>query len=624
MKVSDVRKKYVDFFAAKDHAVIHSASLLPDNDPTTLFTNSGMQPLLPYFLGEAHPKGKRLVNYQKCFRAEDIEEIGDNRHTTFFEMLGNWSLGDYFKENQLRFVFTFLTKDLGIPAEKIYITVFAGDSEKNIPKDTESAEIWKKIFKEAGIEAETKDMGSMENAAQVGAGNARIFFYGSEKNWWSRAGKPEKMPSGEPGGPDSEVFYFYEATEHDPKYGQLCHPNCDCGRYVEIGNSVFMQYLKEHDGSFSELPNKNVDFGGGLERLTAAANNQPDIFLIDVFEPIIAELQKLSGKEYTNSLYTASFRIIADHMRGATLMITDGALPSNTDAGYIVRRLIRRATLHAEKLGISESWTRKIVSSFASSYELTYPEIHTKEEGIIVVIEKEIEKFKKTIRDGMKRISKLIEKNEPISGNEAFVLFTTYGFPIELTEEITKENAIEIDRKAFDTEMEKHKELSKSAAEGKFKGGLSSTGEMETKFHTATHLLHQALREILGEHVYQKGSNITPERLRFDFSHAEKLTPEEIQRVEEKVNAKINEALPVTKTEMATKDALSQGVIGLFGDKYDDTISVYRIGNPDSGYFSKEICGGPHVKNTSELGRFKIVKEEAVAQGIRRIKAILE
>tara|TARA_B100002003_G_scaffold10155_2_gene8765 strand:+ start:15108 stop:16778 length:1671 start_codon:yes stop_codon:yes gene_type:complete len=556
MTLDEVRKKYLDFFEKREHVLIESASLLPKEDSTTLFTSSGMQPLISYFLGEKHPKGVRLVDSQRCFRAEDIEEVGDNRHTTFFEMLGNFSFGDYFKEEQLPWLYEFLTDEIGLDSNKLYITVFDGDEKAGIPKDTESFDIWKKLL----------------------GGSERISYYGAKYNWWSRSGSPENMPVGEPGGPDTEVFYDF-ATMHDKSFGKECHPNCECGRFVEIGNAVFMEYIKKEDGSFAHLPAKNVDFGGGLERITAASNDDSDIFNIDVFSAGIKKIEKASSKSYDKN--KKAFRIIADHIRAGEHIIADGVTPSNTEQGYVLRRLIRRAVRYADKLGIK-------LSELASGNE---------------EINKEEEKFRRTLEKGLREFDKLIDKGN-ISGDDAFILFTTHGFPLELTLELALEKNLTVDEKGFRDKMKKHQELSRAGAEQKFKGGLADTGEQSTKYHTATHLLLQALKDVLGNSVVQKGSNITGERLRFDFSWSEKLTDEERQKVEDTVNQKIKEGLVVTSEET-------------------DGRIIYTIGNKEEKY-SVEPCGGPHVKNTSELGEFKIKKQESVSAGVRRIKAVLE
>jgi alanyl-tRNA synthetase len=548
---------------------------VPKDDPTTLFINSGMQPLLPYFLGKEHSKGKRVTNSQKCFRAEDIEEVGDNRHTTYFEMLGNWSFGDYFKQEQIPWLFEFLTKEIKLDANKLHITIFAGDEKTGIPKDTESANIWEKL------------LGSDE----------RISYYGVEKNWWSRSGTPEQMPAGEPGGPDSEVFYDF-GTEHDKSFGEECHTNCDCGRFMEIGNSVFMEYIKQEDGSFAHLPAKNVDFGGGLERLTSATNDDSDIFNIDTIASVIKKIGEISGKSYEEN--KKAFRIIADHVRAAEVLIIDGVIPSNTEQGYVLRRLLRRAI------------------RFANNLDIKLSDIADKNEEII----KEEEKFKKTLEKGLKEFEKLSGKGS-ISGENAFILFTTYGFPLELTLELALEENITVDEEEFTKKMKAHQELSRAGAEQKFKGGLADTGVQSTKYHTATHLLLRALKDVLGEGVAQKGSNITSERMRFDFSYGEKMTDEQKQEVEKIVNDKIQEGLGVTNEEVSIEEAREQGVIGEFGDKYGEIVTVYKIGNKEELY-SAELCGGPHVKNTLEIGHFKIKKEESVSAGVRRIKAILE
>jgi len=570
----------LEFFKARGHAILPSASLVPENDPTTLFTGSGMQPLIPYLLGEDHPSGKRIANSQKCFRSMDIEEVGDNRHTTYFEMLGNWSLGDYFKKEQLPWFFEFLTKEVGIPKEKLWVTCYEGNEKNNIPKDTESAEIWKSL----------------------GIPEDRIRFYGS-KNWWTRSGTPEAMPAGEPGGPDSEVFYEFVDIPHDPKFGAECHPNCDCGRFLEIGNSVFMQYIKKEDGSFGMLPKQNVDFGGGLERIAAASIDNPDVFAIDAFTPIIKKLEQLSGKKYDDD--KRSFRIVAEHVRAAGQLIADGVSPSNVERGYVVRRLIRRAVRYCDVLGLSPGSLSQVTD---------VPEIS-----------KEEERFRKTLVHGLKEFER---------GVDPFILFTTYGFPFELTKELTEEKGIKIDEAGFKQAMEKHQSLSRAGSEQKFKGGLADTSEKTTRLHTAHHLLLKALQMVLGLQVKQRGSNITQERLRIDFSHGEKMTKEQIAAVEKIVNQKIKEDLPVVRTEMALAEAEKLGAEHEFGAKYPERVSVYSVGPLDSA-FSIEFCGGPHAGSTGELAgavgpdghrrdSFKILKEEAVAQGIRRIKAVLE
>ncbi|MBU6388319.1 alanine--tRNA ligase [Patescibacteria group bacterium] len=609
MQVAEVRRRYLDFFRKRGHAIIPSAPIVPENDPTTLFTSSGMQPLVPYLLGQPHPEGVRLADSQMSFRAEDIEEVGDNRHTTFFEMLGNWSLGDYFKREQLPWFHEFLTsvdEGLGLAPEKLFVTTFSGDEESGMASDTESGEIWKSI----------------------GIPDERIFTYGAKKNWWSRAGVPSKMPAGEIGGPDSEVFYDF-GTPHDPKFGETCHPNCDCGRFVEIGNSVFMQFMKQSDGSFTELPKRNVDFGGGLERLTAATRGDADIFMIDAFDAARAVLERRSGVEYKDIASPLSdkglamsklrsFRIILDHMRAASFFIASGIRPSNTEQGYVLRRLIRRSLREADKLGIKDAVLAEVAEGFGAAYADAYPFIQSATHSIREELEKEEAQFRKTLSNGLRELEKM--------GNaiDAFMLFTTYGFPVELTEEIAKERGVPLDRDALREKMEAHQALSRAGAAQKFAGGLADHAEQTIRYHTAHHLLLKALQMVLGPDVHQRGSNITSERLRIDFSYGQKMTPEQKAEVEKIVNEKIAEGLPVIRTDMKKEEAEKLGAEHEFGATYPDTVSVYSVGPLDNA-FSIEFCGGPHVSNTSELkGTFKILKEEASAAGIRRIKAVLE
>ncbi len=623
MTTNEVRQKYLEFFAKKGHKIIPSAKLVPDNDPTTLFTGSGMQPMVPYLLGEKHPMGTRITDSQKSFRTGDIDDVGDNRHTTFFEMLGNWSLGDYFKEKQIPWMFEFLVDELNLNPNKIYVTAFIGDDKNGIPKDTEAGALWKELFQGKNIPAKEVEIGSEENGYKVGMQDGRIFYYDVKKNWWSRAGIPDNMPAGEPGGPDSEIFYDF-GTEHDIKFGENCHPNCDCGRFMEIGNNVFMEYKKNVDGTFSKLPQKNIDFGGGLERIVAATENSDDIFFIDTLQGIVKTLESLSGKLYSDKEFTSTFRVVADHIRASVFLIGDGVIPSNTEQGYFVRRLLRRAIRFWDKLGIQNEGIFALVSPLLELYKEAYPETFDKKEFIVDEIKKEEEKFRKTLLQGIKELNKYFEKGS-ISGEEAFIIFSSYGFPIEITIELAKEKNINIDLIAFNNELKKHQDLSRAGSEQKFKGGLGDTSDKSLQYHTATHLLHQALREVLGDTVGQKGSNITPERLRFDFSFSEKMTDEQKKKVEDIVNQKINDALPVQVVSLPKEEAVKTGAIHFFGEKYPDTVTVYYIGNTVDEAFSKEFCGGPHVKNTSELkGKFKIQKEEAVSAGVRRIKAVLE
>ena len=625
MTLNDVRSKYLEFFKARGHTVIPSSSLVPENDPTTLFTGSGMQPLIPYLLGKNHPAGSRLVDSQKAFRSGDIEEVGDNRHTTFFEMLGNWSLGDYFKQEQLPWFFEFLTKEIGLDPQKLYVTAFLGDPKNNVPRDTESAEIWQKLFSEKGIDNKVVEIGSEENGYQVGMQGGRIFYYDAKKNWWSRAGTPDKMPVGEPGGPDSEVFYDF-GTEHDTKFGPECHPNCDCGRFLEIGNSVFMQYIKKEDGSFALLPKQNVDFGGGLERIMMAATNSPDIILVN-HAPIVDFLEKASGKKYGgNPKETRAFRIIADHMKAAIFLITDGVKPSNTDQGYFVRRLVRRAVRYSDSLGIQSDLFATLIQPIADMYKEQYPEIADNAAETQKVIIAEEKQFRTTLARGMKELERFIGQGT-LSAQDAFQLVTTYGFPLELILEEAGEKGIkQIDTEGFKELLKQHQDLSRAGSEQKFKGGLADTSEKTTRLHTAHHLLLKALQQVLGPEVHQRGSNITQERLRIDFSWGAKMTDEQKKEVEKIVNEKIKEDIQVVRTEMPKEEAEKLGAEHEFGAKYPDRVSVYSVGPLDHA-FSIEFCGGPHVEHTGELsqsGTFKIVKEEAVSAGVRRIKAVLE
>ena len=636
MTVSEIRAQYLQFFRERGHEILPSVSLVPENDPTTLFVSSGMQPLLPYFLGTPHPMGKRVADSQKSFRAGDIEEVGDNRHTTFFEMLGNWSFGDYFKHEQLPWFFEFMTDVVKLDPSRLYVTTFIGDEKLGIPRDTESAEIWKELFSSKGIDARDVALGSEEEGSRLGMQGGRIFYYDASKNWWSRSGKPGEMPAGEPGGPDSEVFFDFdpEGKLHDKRFGEQCHPNCDCGRFMEIGNSVFMMYQKKEDGSFAELPNRNVDFGGGLERISAAANGSGDVFLIDTFQLVIRELAAGCGKNYSDPAYTASFRVVADHLRGAIFMLGDGVLPSNTDRGYILRRLIRRAVRHMDTLGVGEGTVSRVVDRVIESHSDQYPELSASHSTILSGLLGEEAKFRKTLSQGIRELEKLSAKGA-ISGNDAFVLFTTYGFPYELTEEIVRERGLPFSSEEFAEAMKKHRDLSRAGAAQKFAGGLADHSEATVRYHTTHHILLKALQMVLGKDVHQRGSNITAERLRIDFSSPGKMTPEQLAEVEKIVNEKISEALPVTRSVLPKEEAEKLGAEHEFGIKYPDMVSVYSVGpkgaTPENPSFAEaysiEFCGGPHVSNTSELGvagRFKILKEEAVAAGIRRIKAVLQ
>lgn len=656
MNAQDIRKAYLDYFAQRGHVVIPRARLVPDNDPTTLFTGSGMQPLLPYLLGEAHPKGNRLVDSQTCLRAQDIEEVGDNRHTTFFEMLGNWSLGDYFKAEQLPWFWEFLTDVVGLDPQKLYVTAFIGDDANNIPKDTESAEIWQKLFKAKGIEAKSVDIGSEADGYTKGMQDGRIFFYDASKNWWCRAGKIADMPAGEPGGPDSEVFYEFDFIQHDPKWGEHCHPNCDCGRFMEIGNSVFMEYLRTEKG-FEKLPAQNVDFGAGLERIAAARLNSPDMFKISVIWPIIEKLEAISGKRYDS--HTESMRVIADHLRAATFLAVDGVTPSNKEQGYVMRRLLRRAIRFAFDLGIEQNFLEAVVPVIADMYEADFPEVKEHREEVIAVLVKEEKVFRQTLRKGLQEFTNNVilsggwgapgsgwgkrgwseprttETPKEINGDILFKLYDTYGFPLELSVEEAFKRDIPLDenwREQFETKMAEQRARSQTAAKGVFKGGLGGHTMQHKRYHTGTHLLQSALREIFGPELRQHGSNITEERLRFDFNLDRKMTPEEIKRAEDLVNQWIAEDHPVKFTEYPTQEALDMGAIGPFGERYGDTVKVYQMG-ADNHVVSLEICGGPHVDRTGQLAtdddgkpngkHYKILREEASSAGIRRIKAAM-
>lgn len=602
-----LRNIFSEFWRDRGHHEIPPIPLVPKDDPTTLFTGSGMQQLVPYLLGEPHPLGQKLYNIQPCFRSQDIDEIGDNRHTTFFEMMGNWSLGTYFKKEQLAWLMEFLVEKLQLPVEKLSVTVFKG--EGNLPPDNESIKIWQSVFAKYNIKAHPGE---------------RIFVYGSEKNWWSRAGSPKNMPVGEPGGPDSEVFYDFgpqlKLHENSPYKDQHCHVNCDCGRYLEICNSVFMQYQKVSDGTFQDLPKKNVDFGGGLERLLMAAQNSPDVFKIDVLGPIIKEVEKISGQTYEQ--FPSQMRVVADHLKGAIFMITQGVLPSNKDRGYILRRLLRRSALKLHQLNVD---IQKI-SSFEPVVKIIiqlYENIYTKKEDIELVepiIKDELQRFGRSITKGLLEFKKITR----FTGKVAFDFYQNYGFPLELFEELLKEQGKTINREEFRQEFEHHKQLSRTASAGKFKGGLADHSVQVLKYHTATHLLHQALFDVLGQDIRQEGSNITAERLRFDFSSSRKPTAEDIAQVQQNINEKIKEKLAVSFIIIPKEEAYRIGAKSFFREKYPEKVKVYYIGgsagSPQTAY-SKEFCGGPHVKNTGEIGKIEIYKTEKIGSNLYRVYA---
>ena len=589
MKTIDLKETYLKFFESKGHKIIPSAPIIPENDPTCLFNTAGMQPLVPYLKGEPHPEGKRLTDVQKCFRTNDLDSIGDTTHHTFFEMLGNWSLGDYFKKESISWSFEFLTKELEIPVEKLAVTVFKGNNI--VPADTESAEIWESL----------------------GVNKNKIAYLGEDNNWW-----PNMELLG-PCGPDTEIFYWRSEDPVPEKFDP------EDETWVEIWNNVFMQYNHEENNTFTPLKNKNVDTGLGVERVTAILEGYTDNYKSSVWRKVIQKIEEISGLSYENEEYTRSMRIIADHIRAIVIIAGDdaGIKPSNTDQGYILRRLIRRTIRYAKKLNIdiNSDWEQQLAELIINEYSKYYGELERNKSDILETLKNEKIKFNRTLEHGLKEFEKVVKniEEDTINKDIAFRLYDTFGFPIELTEELAGELGLKVDTEGFKQKFAEHQEKSRQSSTGKFKGGLASTGEMETKYHTATHLLNVALKKVLGPHVHQKGSNITAERMRFDFSHPAKMTDEEKKQAEDLVNEYIKMAIPVEKLEMKKEDALKMGAEAMFIDKYGDIVSVYKIGD-----VSLELCGGPHVKNTSELGHFKIKKEEASSAGVRRIKAILE
>ncbi len=591
MRASEVREKYLKFFEKKGHTIIDPAPLVLENDPTTLFTSSGMQPLVPYLMGDKHPMGKRLVDSQPSIRTIDIDEVGDNRHHTFFEMLGNWSLGDYFKKDQLNWIFEFCTKELGLDKNRLWVTVFEGN--KDVPKDEESVEIWKKI----------------------GIPESRIFYYPAKKNWWSRSGTPDKMPVGEIGGPDSELFYEFTNVKHNPEFGKECHPNCDCGRFVEIGNSVFMQYKKVGEDKLEELPQKNVDFGGGFERLVATVNSEQDDYKTDLFIGIINKIERITGRKYSESKNVKPMRVIADHIKAAVFLIANGIEPSNKQHGYVLRRLLRRAAVKFHELGLSlYENTDMLVDEVFGIYRQDLLK-ENDEKKVKEVISTEVAKFVGTLSKG----SKLIEKLDIVDAKTAFDLYQTYGFPLEITKEILEERGQKINEDVFRSEFEKHQEKSRTTSAGVFKGGLADHSDEVVRLHTATHLLLATLRKLVGEHVVQKGQNITKERSRFDFPNPEKLSDEKLKEVENMINEVIEKDLPVSFEVMPKDVALKTGAIHAFNEKYADTVKVYFVGKDLKSAYSKEFCGGPHVTSTAQIGRVRIKKQEKIGSGLIRI-----
>ena len=624
MNASEIRQKFLEYQTSRGHQVIAPARLVLENDPTTLFTGSGMQPLLPYLLGEPHPAGQRLADSQPCLRLQDIEDVGDPRHTTVFEMLGNWSLGDYFKQEQIPAFFKFLTEIVGLDPHKIYVTCFIGNEKYGIPKDTESAEIWQRVFAEAGVQAEIAEIGSSEDGAKRGIKeNEHIFFYDDHENWWSRGGGVETTPIGDPCGPDSEVFYDFGEDKQDvAKYGKS-HPASDGARFMEIGNQVFMQYKRNQDGTFSELTKKNIDFGAGLERIAAAAMDSFDVFETSLLKPIINKLEAISGLSYTD--HTEEMRVIADHLRGAYLLSAQGLVPSNKQQGYALRRLIRRAVMKATNLGIDQDFLAQIVPIIAENYQDLSNKILTNRAEALNVLIREEQAFRRSIHRGLKELHKL--KDQGLTGKELFMLQDTYGFPLELSLEEAKQNQINLSENwqaEFQASLDEQRQRSQTASKGMFKGGLEDHGEASVKYHTATHLLLAALQKIVDPNIAQAGSNITSERLRFDFNLDRKLTDEEKKQIEDQVNQWIEEDYPVSFAEydkVYARDILKAH--GSFWEKYGDIVKVYTIGAAENPV-SRELCGGPHVEHTGVLGHFKIKKEESSAAGIRRIKAILD
>lgn len=623
MNTEQIRNAYLKFFEERGHAVVPRAPLVLTGDPTTLFTGSGMQPMIPYLLGESHPDGVRLADSQTCIRAQDIEDVGDNRHTTFFEMLGNWSLGDYFKHEQLEWIAEFMFDVVGLDPHKVYVSCYIGNEQYGIPRDDTAIALWTKIFADRGIDAKVVEIGAAENGDKLGMQGGRIFLYDGNENWWSRNGNEEHTPVGDPCGPDSEMFYDFGEAAHNASYGEP-HPASDSGRFMEIGNNVFMAYKKVDEQTFALLDKPNIDHGSGLERIAAAKLDNPDVFRISLMWPIIEKLQDLSGKKYES--HTESMRVIADHLRAATFLAVDGCVPSNKEQGYVMRRLLRRAIRFSFDLGIEQNFLQEIVPVIADLYENDFPEVKEHRDTIIAVLVKEEKAFRQTLRKGIQQFAKF----EKIDGEALFTLYDTYGFPVELSSEEAFKQGVGLPsdwRAQFDAKMEEQRNRSRTAGKGEFKGGLGGDTLQHRKYHTATHLLQSALREVIGPVFQQHGSNITEERLRFDFNFDRKVTREELDRAEELVNGWIADDLPVSYKMYPTQEALDMGAIGPFGERYDEQVKVYQMGE-GGNIASLEICGGPHVEHTGQLGeggkKFKITKEESSSAGIRRIKAVLQ
>ncbi len=652
MTAQEIRTKYLDYYQSHGHAVIPRALLVPQNDPTTLFTGSGMQPMIPYLLGEEHPKGKRLANSQVCIRAQDIDDIGDDKHTTSFEMLGNWSLGDYFKREQIAWIAEFLFDVVGLDPARVYVSCYIGNEKYGIPRDEEAIALWQEQFSSRGVDAKVVALGSAKNGDELGMQGGRIFLYDGKENWWSRNGNEDGTLVGDPCGPDSEMFFDFGEQYHDEAKWGKAHPASDSPRFFEIGNNVFMGYRKTEQG-FEPLAAPNIDHGSGLERIAAAAIDSPDVYRISLLWPIIQKLEEISGKMYDS--HTESMRVITDHLRGATFLAVDGVVPSNKAQGYVMRRLMRRAIMKAFNLGIEQNFVEQVVPVIAGLYEADFPDVEAKKDEVIAVLVKEEKVFRQTLGKGLKEFGKLFGGSDALQdyrhmkqqmtgadqkpirtdshGDALFTLYDTYGFPVELSVEEAFRRGIKLSgtwREEFEAKMAEQRARSQTAAKGTFKGGLGGQTMQHKKYHTATHLMYQALRDVLGDHVVQRGSNITEERLRFDFSHDDKMTGEQIARVEQIVNEQIMKDLTITWEEHPTDKAINElHALGQFGDRYGDTVKIYRMQADDADKpFSFEICGGPHVEHTGQLAEdnkvFKITKEESSSAGIRRIKAVLQ
>lgn len=652
MNAQEIRRAYLKFFEDRSHKVIPRALLVPQNDPTTLFTGSGMQPMIPYLLGEKHQDGTKLANSQICLRAQDIEDVGNDKHTTAFEMLGNWSLGDYFKTEQIQWIAEFLFDVVGLDPQKVYVSCYIGNEKYNIPRDEQAIKLWQTEFKKRGIDAKVVEFGSAENGAKLGMQGGRIFLYDGKENWWSRNGDEEGTLIGDPCGPDSEMFYDFGEEFHDESVWGKAHPASDSPRFFEIGNNVFMAYKKVTDNKFEPLVAPNIDHGSGLERIAAAAINSPDVFKISLMKPIIEKLVVLSGKKYDS--HTNAMRVIADHLRGAMFLAVDGVTPSNKEQGYVMRRLMRRAIRFAFDLGIEQNFIQEIAPVIADLYHEDFPEVAKNRDQVIELLIKEEKVFRQTLRNGLKVFERLafievvpgqgtINLDTRVDGNtskgrvqvrhlqgkDLFTLYDTYGFPVELAKEEASIRGVKIDEKAdedFRRLMQEQRSRSQTAGKGVFKGGLADHSEITVKYHTGTHLLYKALRLVLGDQIMQKGANITAERIRFDFTYPEKVGPEKLKKVENLVNQQIKKDLKVFWKEYPTDEAFKKGALGAFGDRYGETVKVYQMGEGDD-LFSFEICGGPHVEHTGALAeggkKFKITKEESVSAGVRRIKASL-